>query len=64
MIASSSYSTVMVYLYNSRTMPIQLTSAILTVMMLVTFSIAFSALWLQTRNAAKTSAAQQKIDKE
>jgi putative spermidine/putrescine transport system permease protein len=64
MIASSSYSTVMVYLYNSRTMPIQLTSAILTVMMFVTFSIAFSALWLQTRNAAKTSAAQQKINKE
>jgi putative spermidine/putrescine transport system permease protein len=55
-IASSSYETVMVYLYESRNFPIQFSSAILTIMMIVTFTIAFTALWLQMRDKSKTAA--------
>ncbi|MDR1898600.1 MAG: ABC transporter permease subunit [Treponema sp.] len=62
-IASSSYETVMVYLYESRNFPIQFSSAILTVMMIITFTIAFTALWLQMRDKTK-AAVRPVLDEE
>lgn len=56
MIASTQYMTAQSFLYESRNSPVQLTSAIVTVLFLVTLIITLSVLFVQMRDKTKSAA--------
>lgn len=57
MVASAHYETAQVYLYSQRLLPIQVQSAIVTIMLIITFLITFSVLMLQVRDKDKATQA-------
>jgi putative spermidine/putrescine transport system permease protein len=58
-IAGSVYETAQLYLFATRNQPIQVSSVVLVVMMIVTLSIALSALYIQMRDQDKPSKHQE-----
>ena len=55
-IASAQYETAQSYLYNARNMPIQGTSAVVTILFIVTLALTLSVLFVQMRDKTKKAA--------
>jgi putative spermidine/putrescine transport system permease protein len=58
-VAGSVYETAQLYLFATRNQPIQVSSAVLVVMMIVTLSVALSALYIQMKDQDKSSKHQE-----
>jgi putative spermidine/putrescine transport system permease protein len=58
-VAGSVYETAQLYLFATRNQPIQVSSVVLVVMMIITLSIAMSALYIQMSNQDKPSKHQE-----